>query len=339
MLTDRSLLTIAICTHNRASLAIECLTSVLDQANSLPIEVLLVDNSSAAAEADRLAVWCKSHPSVAYVREARLGLSCARNRAVECTHSPWVAFLDDDTLLRPGWLKAVCTFIEGAEPTVSAFGGPVFPKWPSVPATEAVHPQRLGRLWCEFLSLTDPVALSNGDTPRVLGCNMVLRTTTVRELGGFSELLGRTPTSLKGGEEIELLRRMTQKQYRIGFETNASVEHVIHSDRLTRHWIRKRVLDEGRVSSRFRTDALFLTQQVLALPPLAAYALVIALSKTSQVNSHDNYVRFWRNWGYVVGMVCNTYEQMLGNGSGVTPLATLAAATLAPLLMHGLHGG
>lgn len=332
MPTDRSPLTIAICTHNRASLAIECLTTVLEQAASRPIEVLIVDNSSTSSEASTLLAWCKANPSVAYVRETRLGLSCARNRAIECANSPWIAFLDDDTLLRPGWLQAVCTFIDASEPTLAAFGGPVFPKWPSPPASNGVHPQHLGRLWCEFLSLTDPTTLARGDTPRVLGCNMVLRTNAVRELGGFSEDLGRTPTSLKGGEEIELLRRMTRKHYRIDFETNAGVEHVIHRDRLTRDWIRQRVLDEGRVSSRFRTDMLFLTQQLLALPPLAAYALVIGLSKTSQVNSHDNYVRFWRNWGYLVGLVCNIYNRVLSNN--VNPPTTLSAAMLAALLMH-----
>lgn len=306
------LISIAICTHNRANLAIECLTGILSQLNRHTVRVLVVDNSSKPTCASTLEDWCKKHQSLLYLRETQPGLSRARNLAVQHADSEWIAFLDDDAMIRGGWLAAVMSAIAAAECNVAAFGGPVFPRWPVAIGGRTVHPQRLGRLWCEFLSLTDPSALADGVTPRILGCNMVLRTSVVRELGGFTETLGRTPTSLRGGEEIDLLRRMVQKRYRIGFETSASVEHVIHGERLTREWIKRRVLDEGRVSARFRTEPTFVIQQVVALPPLALSALVIGLSKASRVNSHDNYVRFWRNWGYVVGLMRNTYCRTSG---------------------------
>jgi glycosyltransferase involved in cell wall biosynthesis len=305
------LLSIAICTHNRADLAIECLTGILSQLDCHSVRVLVIDNSSLEAGALELQEWCSNRQPLVYLRETQPGLSRARNLAVEHAETEWIAFLDDDAMLRVGWLAAVMSFVAAAECSIAAFGGPVFPRWPSLKDRHTVHPQRLGRLWCEFLSLTDPSALADGITPRILGCNMVLRTSVVRELGGFTETLGRTPTSLRGGEEIDLLRRMAKKHYGIGFETSASVEHVIHRERLTRAWIKRRVLDEGRVSAQFRTDVTFVTQQVLALPPLAASAFLISCLKTSQVNSHDNYVRFWRNWGYVVGLLCNTYRRVL----------------------------
>lgn len=333
-----TVLSIAICTHNRASLAIECITTIVSQLDRHTANVLVIDNSSQQSDARALEEWCQSHRTVTYVRETQPGLSRARNLAIQRADAEWVAFLDDDAMIRTDWLSAVLSFVATADANVAAFGGPVYPRWPNLADRRAVHPQRLGRLWCEFLSLTDASALAAGIPPRILGCNMVLRTNVVRELGGFTETLGRTPVSLQGGEEIDLLRRMAQKRYRIGFETNASVEHVIHGERLTREWIKRRVLDEGRVSSQFRTDVAFLTHQVLALPPLAASALMIGLSKTSQVNSHDNYVRFWRNWGYVLGLMCNTYRRLSSDGASKATIAMLAVVGFGSLVTRTWSG-
>lgn len=319
-------LSIAVCTHNRSHLAMECLTGILSQANCHSVEVLVVDNSSRLDDAIALETWCRSHSSITYLRETRVGLSRARNRAVEHARASWLAFLDDDAVVRERWLESVLSFVSSAEPDIAGFGGPVFPRWPAQMAHGTVPPNRLGRLWCEFLSLTDPSALAGATTPRVLGCNMILRTSTVRDLGGFVEAFGRTPTSLQGGEEIDLLRRMAQSGHRVCFETSARVDHVIHGDRLTRRWIKQRVIDEGRVSSVFRTDVPFLALQVLALPPLAACALLTGLSNAEQVHSHDNYVRFWRNWGYVLGVTSNVYKRSLSAystaESAVAPIST-----------------
>src|SRR5690606_37622813 len=139
-----SALSIAVCTHNRPRLAIECLTGILSQANRHSVEVLVIDNSTREADATAVEAWCRDQPLVTYLRQTRVGLSRARNLAVEHANAPWLAFLDDDAMVREHWLDSVLSFVATAEPDVAAFGGPVFPRWPDRVAHDTVHPNRLG---------------------------------------------------------------------------------------------------------------------------------------------------------------------------------------------------
>ncbi len=66
-----------------------------------PIEIIFVDNGSSDGTAEYLA----AQPDVRLVaNHENLGAPRARNRAIPLVRGEWVAFLDNDALVTPGWL-------------------------------------------------------------------------------------------------------------------------------------------------------------------------------------------------------------------------------------------
>jgi len=98
------LVTVAICTRNRAHSVGATLESLLRQ--SYPsFEIVLVDNAPSDDSTERLIR--SSYPSVRYVREPRAGLDWARNRAVVESRGEVVAYIDDDAVADAAWLRSL----------------------------------------------------------------------------------------------------------------------------------------------------------------------------------------------------------------------------------------
>ncbi len=69
---------------------------------AFPYEVIVVDNASADGSAEWLA---REHPAVRVVRNPRnLGFAGPCNQGVEVARGTWIAFLNNDIELDPGWL-------------------------------------------------------------------------------------------------------------------------------------------------------------------------------------------------------------------------------------------
>ena len=106
----RPLLTVAICTHNRAPYLDKALASLLRQtADAASFEILVVDNASTDDTRSVVERSRALRPDIRYVHEARLGLSHARNRAIAETGTPVIAFLDDDAIASHPWSSGSCT--------------------------------------------------------------------------------------------------------------------------------------------------------------------------------------------------------------------------------------
>lgn len=100
------LLTVGIPTYNRAAYLAEALDSVLAQGGA-DVEVLVVDNASTDGTRELMAERLERHPSLRYVRnETNLGMGGNWWRTAVETRTPYLKFLNDDDLLRPGCLAA-----------------------------------------------------------------------------------------------------------------------------------------------------------------------------------------------------------------------------------------
>ena len=129
-------LNIIICTHNRAG-QLQRVFACLAEQNAAPgcsWEVLVVDNAStdetrAVTEA---AIAGRMLPGLRYVHEARPGLTPARRRGVADATGDWIAFVDDDNLLDPGWVAAMACAIR-AHPDAGGIGGEVRLAWEQEP--------------------------------------------------------------------------------------------------------------------------------------------------------------------------------------------------------------
>jgi glycosyltransferase involved in cell wall biosynthesis len=93
-------ISVIIPTYNRAEMVVEAVESVLAQ-DMDGFELIVVDDGSTDDTAARLAAFgSRLH----YFRQDHSGVSAARNRGLELSRSPTVAFLDSDDLWLPGKL-------------------------------------------------------------------------------------------------------------------------------------------------------------------------------------------------------------------------------------------
>lgn len=100
---------VAICTRNRGALLPRTVRAVFEQDYPKDrYEVLLVDNGSTDDTAGVAARLAGEAPiPFRVIHEPQLGVSRARNRAAREAALDFVAYVDDDTIPDPNWLRAL----------------------------------------------------------------------------------------------------------------------------------------------------------------------------------------------------------------------------------------
>lgn len=107
---------IGIVNRDRRELLLRCLESLAG--TNWPHEVVVVDNGSTDGSAEAVS---EQHPEVRVVEAGtNLGFAGGANRALRAlAHLPYVALLNNDTVVAPGWLKPLVEALE-ADPGLGA---------------------------------------------------------------------------------------------------------------------------------------------------------------------------------------------------------------------------
>ncbi|MCR2827578.1 glycosyltransferase family 2 protein [Microbacterium sp. zg.Y909] len=211
------------------------MASVTDQA--IADETILVIDHNDELLRRAQARWPESH---VLANAGAQGLSAARNTALQMARGDIVAFLDDDAVAEPGWLR---TLVDGfAEPSVVAVGGSAVPLWPG--DAPAVLPDEL--LWivgCSYRGLpTRP-----GPVRNVMGCSMAFRRDPLLAVGGFNTDTGRVGKLPIGCEETEVCIKLRQVDpaHIVRYEPSARVRHHVSADRTRMAYVAHRSWCEG----------------------------------------------------------------------------------------------
>lgn len=102
---------VVIPTHERREFVLEAVASVLGQTTP-PGEVIVVDDASTDGTAEAIEA---RHPEVRVLRrEARGGVSAARNDGIRAARGTWIALLDSDDLWRPRKLERQLAHLEAS---------------------------------------------------------------------------------------------------------------------------------------------------------------------------------------------------------------------------------
>ncbi|MGE5234609.1 MAG: glycosyltransferase family 2 protein [Acidobacteriota bacterium] len=96
---------IVIPTHDRLDVLQEVLAALGAQEGSVSFEVVVVDDGSSDGTAEFLEHLRPAFP-LRVLRQPNQGPAAARNAGVAAARGEWVAFLGDDTVPDPGWIRA-----------------------------------------------------------------------------------------------------------------------------------------------------------------------------------------------------------------------------------------
>jgi len=237
-------LVIVICTFRREKLLALALESI--RAQAIPpgarLSVVVADNSDEGSAAGVVAAAAAGSPfDIRYVEAHPANISVARNAGIRASDAPFVAFVDDDEELAPGWFEAVVAGLR-AHPHDVFFGrvDPVF----EAPerATPAIR-QLFSR--CIDAPSGREVAALGARKDRVLTVatsNSILRrATTLTEDAPFNPHFGNA-----GGEDLDLFCRLQVRGRRFAWLPDARVSEWVPASRCDPGYLRRRFYAGGQ---------------------------------------------------------------------------------------------
>ena len=101
MVEEQLPVSVIIPTYNRRGVLGRAIDSVLAQSR-VPCELIVVDDGSTDGTADYIE---RAYPSLRFIRQAKRGVSAARNTGIGCAAGEWIAFLDSDDVWKPQKLE------------------------------------------------------------------------------------------------------------------------------------------------------------------------------------------------------------------------------------------
>ena len=235
-----SIVTVVICTYNRCQYLTETLMAVCAlQTPAFGFEVLVIDNASTDATHATVAdIQSRVTVRIAYVYEPRLGLSVARNCAIDRVTTPYLAFLDDDSPPDPAWLTCLLEPFTSVAPSPAAVGGRVILRWSDQQPT-----------WLPDELLGIYSYLNYGDTLQAVrmvnGCNVAFPTALLRQYH-YDPRVGLVGKHQLPGEDKDILQRMRADQRSVYFQPSAVVTHIIGRYRENPQYVWQRSQGLGR---------------------------------------------------------------------------------------------
>jgi hypothetical protein len=254
-MSTRPILSVVVCTHNRAPFLRQALSSLVGQTlDPAKYEVIVVDNGSTdeTPAAVREYQADEGQCPVRCVDEQSLGLGYARNTGWQASRGEYVAFMDDDAKADPDWLTRALALFEMRRPAPIAVGGQIRP-WYLSPKPAWYKDDYEVRSWGPELR-----PLSPGES--FSGSNMIFRKDLLEQLGGFDIGVGMRGSRISMGEETVLFGKIWNRlgeQAILLYEPKLIVYHAVGSGKMTPRYHLSRWFVAGQVACQLEGPASF----------------------------------------------------------------------------------
>jgi GT2 family glycosyltransferase len=230
---------VVICAHTEKRWHETCAAVESVQTQSLPGKeiIVVVDHNPALCASLAAAL-----PGVTVVqnREAQ-GLSGGKNTGVAVAQGDIVAFLDDDAVADPDWLKYFADSYH--DPAVIGVGGLTVPDW-KAPRPSWFPEEFDWVVGCTYRGMPE----SRMPVRNLLGGNASFRREAFEFAGGFRSGIGRSADKRPlGCEETEFCIRLSQRSPRsvFLFDNRAMIWHLVPAERCRFAYFRSRCYAEG----------------------------------------------------------------------------------------------
>lgn len=262
------LISVVICTHNRATLLADALQTLCEQTlDKSEYEVIVVDNNSTDRTRSVVEEFCCKYPNIHYCIETKIGLSHSRNRGWQEAQGIYVAYTDDDCKLPPHWLAVAKEIIEQVSPGV--FGGDILPFY-NMPKPKWFKDAYGSRKVAKDVA-TESIDFSGG--------NIFILWHILENLQGFDVNLGMTGEKIAYGEETELQLRIrkTMPNEKFYYHPNLYVYHLVRVEKTTMHWRLRAFFAKGRYVylTSHRDDSSYPKRGILFLKTIKIILLIV----------------------------------------------------------------
>ncbi|MFC2140245.1 glycosyltransferase [Candidatus Auribacterota bacterium] len=224
--SEKIKISVVVCTYNRANLLKICLDSLINQTFRKDFyEIIVVDNNSTDHTATMVKEMQKKYLAefIRFMKEAKQGLSYARNAGYQVARGELISYIDDDAQADRDWLNQIVNAFETIRPIPAAVGGVILPYY-----LDKKPDWFLDKLetitWGDHSKFLDHRWASYGFS----GSNMTFPGELLKRYNGFLEHLGmKGSTSLVMGEESDLFFRIYRDQPYFWFDPEIKVEHWV----------------------------------------------------------------------------------------------------------------
>ena len=298
-------ISVIICTWNRADMLRKTLASLSGQVYAKPAEVIVVDNNSNdhthAVVAELEAAWPLG--SLIYLYEPRQGKQFALNKGIESAKGSILAFSDDDIVFPPDWLSSIDNIF--LSKSVELIGGKTLVQWPHGQKPKW-YDKRLGAVLGSVDRGNDSI-LSPGNCYAPQGANMAVRKIVFSRVGLFSEGHFRHM-------DQEFGSRCADSGVSISYEPSMVVHAPASPECLTKRYFRRWAYKSG---IDFNSTNAIKKKDSFGLSPLWVYRQIVedewAICGAYIAGKGDQYFwrefRMWRNFGTVVSAALVTLRE------------------------------
>jgi len=249
MTEQKTKLSIAICTFNRAQSLKECLQSLTEQSFT-NLEVIIVDSNST----DQTSVVIDDYSSILKIKkvtDAGQGLAQARDLGWRQANGELVAWIDDDIVVSKDWAKAIVSILDNNQ-DIAGVSGPTIINEQLLKNRDVFFFYNkkglaglLGKFWNMFFlenqmyepgKLFKSGAWSPGsnfsqsleiqglkEVDYLEACNMTLRRNLIEKVNGFD----LSYTKVAEWSELDLAIRIKNLGHRLVFSSIVKVNHNI----------------------------------------------------------------------------------------------------------------
>lgn len=298
----KQIVSIIVCTFNRAGILPYCLDSLVDQtATPDQYEIIIVNNNSSDTTQEIADQYASRYCNTRVISEPRQGLSYARNRGWQEAESDWIAYIDDDAKAPSEYVSRVLDIIDKYD--FDCFGGVYLP-WYKYGKPEWFRDRYASNMGVQ--DYTGP--LNSGYAS---GGNLVIKRSLLEKLGGFNPGFGMNPGQIAYGEETALQMQLRAAGFVIGFDPGLIVEHLVSREKLSPWWHVKSAYARSRDYTCFLDDSPY--SSTLHVIKSIIHDLLHYSREATPHLFEPNY--FWENWildvfrpvashiGYLTGLI------------------------------------
>lgn len=204
--------------YDNCGVTVRCLQSIVEHwPSALACQIIVVDDASS----DSTATVITQLPGIDFVRNGvNSGFIQSCNRGAQLARGRYVCFLNNDTIVTPGWLDELVRTAE-SDRSIGAVGAKlVYPDGKLQEAGGVIWRDGSGWNYGRGCDPRDPRFNYARDVDYCSGAALLVRTELYRELGGFSELY--LPAYY---EDVDLCFSVRELGYRVVYQPLSVVIH------------------------------------------------------------------------------------------------------------------